>query len=102
MAKVFLILADKMGRGDEELGSLLLKNLLYSLARDERPPARVLFANSGVRLACEGSDSLEDLEMLVGKGVGVGACGTCLDHMGLTGSLAVGEVATMPDAVSLM
>jgi hypothetical protein len=38
--------------------------------------------DSGVRLACEGAEVLEDLRELVGKGVEILAYGTCLDYFG--------------------
>lgn len=99
MAKNVLILTDSMGRGDAELGRLLLKNFIYSLARNEVKPAAVMLQNEGVRLACEGSESLDDLALLVEDGVAVKACGTCLDYLGLKDALRVGVVGTMPGAV---
>ncbi|MFA5843975.1 MAG: sulfurtransferase-like selenium metabolism protein YedF [Coriobacteriia bacterium] len=100
MAKRILIMSDRMGSGDDELGRLLMRNFLYSLAREEGQPAAVLFSNGGVRLACEGSESLDDLRLLVENGVAVRACGTCLDFLGLKESLAVGEVGAMPGLVA--
>jgi selenium metabolism protein YedF len=102
MSKMVLVMSDQMGSGDEELGRLLLKNFLYSLARNERRPAAVMFANDGVRLVCTGSDSLDDLRLLVESGVAVKACGTCLDFLGLSESVEVGDVGTMPAAVEAL
>ena len=102
MAKRVLILTDSIGRDDEELGRVLMKNFLYSVARDVDPPVSVMLMNEGVRLACEGSASLDDLRLLVTGGVSVKACGTCLDYLGLTGALAVGQIGTMPDNVAAM
>lgn len=102
MGKRILIISDRYGTGDDELGKLLMRNFLYSLARDEGVPTAVMLANNGVRLACEGSDSIDDLRILVGKGVPIKACGTCLDYLGLTEKLAVGEIGTMPAAVSAL
>ena len=99
MAKRVLIMTDRMGRGDEELGRLLMRNFCYSLARAEERPVAVMLMNVGVRLACEGSEVLDDLGLLVEKGAAVTVCGTCLDYLELTDSLAVGEVGTMPGAV---
>lgn len=100
MAKRILITSDLLGSGDEELGRVLMRNFLYSLARDTNAPASVSFLNSGVRLACAGSDSLDDLRLLVEKGVAVKACGTCLDYYRLSDELTVGEVGTMPQTVA--
>ncbi len=100
MAKRVLITTDRIGRGDEELGRLLVRNFCYALARAEQPPAALMLMSSGVRLACEGSEVLDDLALMVENGVAVKVCGTCLDYLDLTGSLAVGEVGTMVDAVA--
>lgn len=102
MSKTFVIVTDKLGAGHEELGRLLMKNMLYALARENDVPAAVVFMNHGVKLACAGSESLDDLALLVEKGVAVASCGTCLDYLGLKEALAVGEVGTMPDTVHLM
>jgi selenium metabolism protein YedF len=100
MAKRILISTDVLGRSNEELGRILMRSFLVSLAHEENAPAAVLFVNEGVRLACEGSEALDELRMLVDKGVAISACGTCLHHLGLAESLAVGEAGTMPDLVA--
>ena len=97
-----LIASDKLGHGEDELGALLMKNFIYSLARSHDGLERVLFMNSGVTLACEGSASLDDLRILLDDGVAVRSCGTCLDFLGLKESLTVGEVGTMPDAAAAL
>jgi len=102
MAKTFWIVTDRIGSGDEELGAVLMRSFLYSLARADEKPARVLFANFGVRLACAGSDSLDDLRLMVEHGVVVKSCGTCLDFLGLKDALAVGEVGDMAGLVGAL
>jgi len=102
MAKTFWIVTDRLGTGDEDLGRALMRNFLYSLARAEAKPARVMFMNGGVRLACEGSESLDDLRLLAESGVVVKACGTCLDFLGLKDALAVGEVGDMAGSVGAL
>jgi selenium metabolism protein YedF len=102
MAKRVFIVTDKIGRGDDELGALLMKNFLYSLARNEERPEAVMLMNEAVRLACHGSASLDDLKLLEESGVPVKACGTCLDFLGLKEALAVGSVGTMPDSVAAL
>ena len=102
MAKRVLILTDRIGRGDDELGRILMKNFLYSVARSAAKPSAVILMNEGVRLACEGSGSLDDLRLMVEEGIAVKACGTCLDYLKLMDSLAVGEVGTMPGSVEAL
>ncbi|MBI5232347.1 MAG: sulfurtransferase-like selenium metabolism protein YedF [Coriobacteriales bacterium] len=102
MAKRVLVISDRMGNGDDELGRLLMRNFLYSLARDENRPSAVMFANGGVQLVCEGSDVVDDLRLLVENGVAVRACGTCLDFLGLEEKVLVGEVGTMAQSVAAL
>jgi len=102
MAKRVLILSDAIGRGDDDLGRVLMKNFLYSLARNAEKPSAVVLMNGGVRLACEGSDSVDDLRLMVDGGVVVKACGTCLDYLKLMDKLAVGDVGTMPASVEAL
>ena len=102
MAKRVLILTNSIGRADDDLGRVLMKNFLYSLARNAERPSAVMLMNEGVRLACEGSDSLDDLRVMVETGVAVKACGTCLDYLGLMDALAVGDVGTMPASVEAL
>ena len=102
MAKRVFIVTDKIGPGNDELGGLLMKNFLYSLARNEQKPKAVMLMNAGVRLACTGSASVDDLRLLEEAGVAVKACGTCLDFLGLKDELTVGSVGTMPDSVAAL
>jgi len=102
MAKRLLILTDSIGRRDDELGRVLIRNFVYSVARDDNRPAAVMLMHDGVRLACSGSEVLADLRILTDAGVPVKVCGTCLDLLGLSDALLVGEVGTMPDGVSAM
>jgi len=102
MAKRLLVLTDRIGRGDDDLGRVLLRSFLYAVARNSEAPASVMLMNEGVRLACEGSDVLDDLRLLAENGVPVRACGTCLDYLGLTESLAVGEIGAMTDSVAAL
>jgi selenium metabolism protein YedF len=102
MSKRVFIVTDRIGRGNDELGAVLMKNFLYSLARNEAKPKAVMLMNEGVRLACNGSASLDDLALLAENGVPIKACGTCLDFLGLADELAVGEVGTMPASVEAL
>lgn len=102
MSKRLLVLSNRVGRGDDELGRVLMRNLLYSVARNPEPPVAVMLMNEAVRLACDGSESIDDLRLLEENGVVVSACGTCLDYLGLTETLAVGRVGSMPDSVATM
>ena len=102
MANRVLIVTDTIGRDNAQLGAILMKNFVYSLARNAEAPKAVMFMNEGVRLACDGSPVLDDLRILAENGVPVKVCGTCLDFLGLKDALAVGEIGTMPGAVEAL
>jgi selenium metabolism protein YedF len=92
---VVLIPSDGMGRGDEELGGILIRSFLHTLEEVEPLPDIIIFLNAGVKLTVEGSLVVEDLEALEQRGVEILACGTCLGHFGLKDNIVVGQVSNM-------
>jgi selenium metabolism protein YedF len=92
---VIMIGSDKLGLGDDDLGTLLMKSYLYALSESDRLPADMIFVNGGAKLCVEGSDCLSSLKALSEKGVNILCCGTCLDFYGLKEKLAVGEISNM-------
>ena len=100
--KTFWFLSETVGDGDEDLGRILMRNLIYSLARAEERPSRLMFMNGAVRLTCRDSASLDDLRMLAEAGAVIKSCGTCLDYLGLSDTLAVGEVGDMKGSVGAL
>lgn len=92
---VVVLSSDKMGEGDEELGKVLIKGFIYAITQLDKYPKAVLLYNSGVKLASEGSDSIEDLKMLEEHGVEILNCGTCLNFYNLQDKLQVGKVTNM-------
>lgn len=92
---MIIITSEVMGRGADELGALLMKSYLYTLAASDHLPSAVILLNSGVKLAVEGSVLLEHLHVLYSKGVDILACGTCLDYYHLKDKLMAGTVTNM-------
>jgi len=92
---VVLIPSNGLGRGDEELGRILIRSFLHTLDEVEPLPATMVFINAGVKLTVEGSPVVEDLQALEQRGVDILACGTCLGHFGLKEKIAVGEISNM-------
>jgi selenium metabolism protein YedF len=90
-----LVASDSLGRGDADLGQVLVRGLLHTLNEVEPLPATLVFINSGVKLVTEGSSVLDDLRALSDKGVELLACGTCLNYYALKDSVAVGQVSNM-------
>ena len=102
MHVVVVLSGDIMGRGDRELGEILVKAFLNTLAENEPPPWRVVLFNSGVKLALEGTDTARALRNLERLGVEVLVCGTCLDFFGMKERLAAGAVSNMYDIIATM
>jgi selenium metabolism protein YedF len=100
--KVFLIQSKGLGRGDEQLGSMLMANFLRLLGENEDKPSRLIFWNTGVRLACEGSPVLHRLKQLEEQGVELLSCTTCLEDFELADKLAVGKPTNMMKSIQSM
>ena len=92
---VIMVSKDALGEGSRELGQILMKGYLYTLTEVAPLPRSLIFINSGVRLACEGSDSIENLRKLEKNGVEILSCGTCLDYFNLKSNLLVGGISNM-------
>ena len=101
-AKIFLIQSEGLGRGDEQLGSILMINFLRFLDESQDKPDSIIFWNTGVRLLCQGSKVLEPLKRLEKQGVELLACTTCLDYFELTDNLAVGKPTNMVKTIQAM
>jgi selenium metabolism protein YedF len=93
--RVVVIPSDHMGRGEEELGHILIRSFLHALTEVAGRPDKMIFFNTGVKLAVAGSEVLEDLQALEQNGVEILICGTCLDYFSLKDKIAVGEVSNM-------
>jgi len=92
---VLLIPSEIMGRGEQELGTVLVRAFFHTLPEMDTHPDTVIFLNSGVKLAVEGSPLLEDLQALAGGGSEILVCGTCLGYFDLKDRVAVGTVSNM-------
>ena len=67
---VLVVSSESMGRGEhEELGTILIRGFFHTLGEVEPIPETIIFFNSGVKLAVEGSPVIEDLKALSGRGV---------------------------------
>lgn len=100
----YVVVIDRqtMGQGDERLGKTLMKSFIYAYTEQDILPKYILFYNSGAYLSVEESAVLEDLQLLVSKGVTILTCGACLDFYQLTEKLAVGEITNMYRIVEIM
>ena len=100
--KTFLIQSEGLGRGDEQLGSMLMASFLRLLGESQDKPGSLIFWNAGVRLLCKGSQVLEHLKRLEEQGVELLACTTCLEYFDLMDKLAAGKPTTMMKSIQSM
>ncbi len=99
---VLVIPSEFMGRGDAELGQILIRGFFHTLGEVAPLPDTIIFFNSGVKLVVEGSPVLEDLQNLREQGIEILACGTCLGHYDLKDKVAVAEVSNMSTIAETM
>ncbi|MFV0362282.1 MAG: sulfurtransferase-like selenium metabolism protein YedF [Suipraeoptans sp.] len=99
---IVVINSNIMGRGNDELGGVLIKGFIYAVSQLDVLPSQMIFYNGGATLTCEGSDSLEDLQYMESKGVEIKTCGTCLDYYKLKEKLQVGQITNMYSIVEAM
>jgi selenium metabolism protein YedF len=96
---VVFITSTQLGTGDERFGEGLMKSFINTLGEAAYRPAKLIFANSGVRLTTEGSEVLEVLQRLEQEGIQISSCGTCLEFYHLTDKLRVGIVTNSYEVV---
>ena len=101
-SKVILIQSERLGRGDDTLGWMLMANFLRLLAESEKKPGSIILWNGGVRLACQGSEVVVHLNKLVQQGVEILVCQTCLEYFDLMDKLLVGTPTTMVRSIESM
>ncbi len=94
-SSVLLVASEIVGRGDEELGHILVRSFFHALGEVQPLPDTIIFLNSGVKLVAAGSPVVADLSGLSDRGVAILACGTCLGYYELKDKVAVGEISNM-------
>ena len=100
---VILITGDQFGTGDEKPCRVLMKSFLSTLCDSAAKPAKIILMNSAVKLAAEGSEVLEALQLLEEQGIEILSCGTCVDYYQLSNVLRAGKISNMYDTIqSLM
>lgn len=93
---------NRMGRGSDELGYILIRSFIHTLLSLDPLPVTMIFFNSGVKLMVRDSDVLDDLKELEAKGVNFLVCGTCVNFFDLGKEIAVGTISNMYDIAETM
>jgi selenium metabolism protein YedF len=99
---VFVIAANTMGKGDDELGEALMKAFIHTIFDLDYIPDTLIFYNTGVKLAAKGSDVLDDLQKLEAQGVEILVCGTCANFFNIKEDISVGIISNMYDIAGTM
>jgi selenium metabolism protein YedF len=99
---VVVISSDQMGRGNDELGHVLMRSFIHTLLTLDPLPETLIFYNTGVKLTVKESEVLDDLRKIEEAGVSILVCGTCLNYFGISSDLACGVVSNMYDITSTM
>lgn len=90
-----LICQEVLGGTDSQLGEVLIKGFLSTLADRGTPPRVVALMNEGVKLTLADHSASDSLKKLEQRGVSVLVCGTCTNHFGITEQVQVGTVSNM-------
>jgi selenium metabolism protein YedF len=99
---VVVINSETMGRGSDELGSLLMKAFIHTVTELDKKPDIMIFYNAGVIFTTEGSGVLDDLKKLESRGTKILVCGTCLNYYKLTEKISAGIISNMYDIASAL
>lgn len=92
---VVVISSEFMGKGDDELGAVLMKGFIYSLTQLDKAPDTIILYNGAAKLSSQNDITINDLKVLEENGTEILTCGTCLSHYNLTDKLAVGQITNM-------
>ncbi len=99
---VLLFTRNGLGDAPAELQRQLAAKFLQLSLDANTLPAKILFYTDGVKLACEGSPVVDELQALKDRGVELILCSTCLDYFGLRDRVQVGIVGGMPDIIEAL
>ncbi len=99
---VILVGSERLGHGDDELGAGLMASFLKTISEMEGELWRLIFLNSGVKLAVKGSLVIPVLKEYERNGLQILVCGTCLNHFQLLDKKQVGQTTNMLDIVTAL
>ena len=93
-----VVLSDnRMGRGDDVLGDVLIRSFIHTLPQLNPLPDAIICYNAGVKLTVRDSTALDDLRQLDEAGMDILICGTCVNYFGFGEQVAAGHVSNMYD-----
>ena len=100
---VIVFKSNGLGSTDaQELREKVAGIFLRLLGESQNLPRAICFYTDGVKLVCQGSPVLEELQALEKQGVRLIVCQTCLNYFGLADQVRVGIIGGMADIVTAM
>lgn len=96
---VILVPHNGMGHAEGDLPQTLAVKYFHLLNDSGMLPGAICFYTDGVKLVCEGSPALAELQALADSAVHLIVCGTCLNYFGLKDKVEVGIVGGMTDII---
>jgi hypothetical protein len=100
---IIIFKSDGMGVTDNRsLREVLARKFLALIADANMLPKAICFYTDGVKLVCEGSPILAELQALEQRGVHLIICKTCLDTFGFADRVRVGIVGGMTDIIAAL
>ncbi|MCU0460334.1 MAG: sulfurtransferase-like selenium metabolism protein YedF [Bacteroidales bacterium] len=99
---VVAVTSERMGSGDDELGTKLMVSFFRTLVLLEPVPSAVVFYNAGVKLGLEDSPVIEHIRELAEKGTSIYLCTTCINHFGIRDRLPIGSFSDMYQILNVL
>ena len=100
--KVILLGGECVGHVENDIGYVVLGEMLQSLAkRDDRLKAIICW-NTAVKLLAEGSPFVRHFKSLEEKGIDIVVGKACVEEFELMGKIAVGRIAALDEVLDLM
>lgn len=96
---VYVFSSRRLGQGADDLGDILIRGFLRTVAKTEPYPHILIFLNSSVELLPL-TEIQESLSALQQHGVKILACGTCIDYFKLREQIAPEWVSNMGEIVA--
>ncbi|MBN1548769.1 MAG: sulfurtransferase-like selenium metabolism protein YedF [Syntrophaceae bacterium] len=99
---VVVFTENRMGRGNQELGYVLIKAFIHTLSEQEEVPDTIIFYNTGVLLTVRNGEVVDDLKKLEAAGTEILVCGTCTNYFDIAKDVGVGVISNMYDIANAM
>lgn len=98
---MILLVSNKLGNGDGELGENLLETYFTLLKQEPELPSVIFCMNSGVKTLTDDSFVSLHLKEMENSGVKILACKTCTDHYEISDRLSAGKLSSMKEMIQI-